>query len=605
MLQSKSSKAVLLLAAILALTWLCRLILIAGFNIELEQKYWARDFFANLGLAVIIATLVRTFHKALILSCLSILMLQMGNAAKLSILGTPASPDDFFNIQNLFFLTDGWRRWILIGIATLPFLLALLFFAYRKPRFWISTGVLLLSALSINAYSDNLRVYLDGHFGNSVWNQPANYRTRGLGLHLMQETIRTLSKVDAPPDKALVQSSLQDLADSTSPISHRNEQLVASQLTSVPPNSPQRNVHVFVLESFFDPLSLGDEWVPEDPLPDSFRQLWKETGNTLALSPVFGGYTANAEFEALCGFPVTRNAVFFEGWLRRKAPCLPHALGNLGYETISSHPNVPGFWNRTHAYDLIGFDNYLSLADFDVSDSVGTLLMDHSFYDQVFDKLQAVPAQSGVLNYMLTYYGHLPYPSSDRYPDKVKAGKDSNLLHGYLNQLWYKSRALMDRLEILRKQDPDALIVIFGDHLPFLGQNYGVYTDAWNLPAKREQFKGRQLERLVSTPLIVIDGQNGALELGKLPLYRLPSLITTLLGYDDQQFIFDLTRNPENSLIRPVYGMHVNITEDTSTPCTGDSYKGDACAHSQPWFENIETLIADVFTGKQYTLENR
>ena len=109
--------------------------------------------------------------------------------------------------------------------------------------------------------------------------------------------------------------------------------------------------------------------MPDDPFPPELRALWAETGHSVTLSPVFGGYTANAEFEALCGFPVTENAVFFEGWLRRDVPCLPALLREAGYRTVASHPNVPGFWNRTHAYRLTGFDEYLSVADFDTSDT--------------------------------------------------------------------------------------------------------------------------------------------------------------------------------------------------------------------------------------------
>jgi len=590
------------IAVVLAITWFCRFALLMVFEVPMQHQYWLRDFMANLLLAVLVAALVKTFNKALLLSSLIIVMLQMCNGAKLSILGTPASPDDVLNIQNFFYLTDGWRRWLLFAIAGLPFALAISFFAYKRPRFWLTTSLLVFLGWSVNANSDTLRVYLDTQFGNSVWNQPANFRKRGLGLHLAQESIRTLSKVDAPPSKPIVEETLRTLSQVSNATSQLELQLSNASKPMLKAATPLRNVHVFVLESFFDPMALGSDWVPEDPLPESFRRLWGETGNSMALSPVFGGYTANAEFEVLCGFPVTRNAVFFEGWLRRRAPCLPQVLSQMGYDTIASHPNVPGFWNRTHAYELIGFDQYLSKKDFDLTDSVDTLLMDHSLYQQVFDKLDQQEPSQAVLNYMLTYHGHLPYPSNDNYPDQIQAGKESTLLHGYLNQIWYKSRALMDRLDTLRQEDPDSLIVIFGDHLPYLGPNYGVYTEAWQLPEKREDYNGEQLENLVSTPLIVIDGKNGPLPLGKLPLYRLPSLIVSLLDHGNEPLAFDWSRNPNGSWIRPVYGMHINVTQDSSFACTEANASTQECATSQVWFEHIKLLIGDIFTGKQHSL---
>jgi hypothetical protein len=229
--------------------------------------------------------------------------------------------------------------------------------------------------------------------------------------------------------------------------------------------------------------------------------------------------------------------------------------------------------------------------------------MDHSMYDQAFEYLATLAKNVPVFNYMLTYHGHLPYPSSDRYPDKVQAGQESVLLHGYLNQIWYKSRALMDRLELLQHEDPNALIIIFGDHLPFLGPNYGVYTEAWNLPKDRSDFSGKQLEKLTSTPLIVIDGERGPLSLGKLPLYRLPSLVTSLLGYD-KDFIFNRTRSPADELsIRPVYGTHYTLNNQSAVVCTESQQSNGLCETSTPWLQQVEVLIGDIFTGKQFSLK--
>lgn len=591
----------LLVVFILCLTFLCRAVISAVFDITLDPEYWYRDFFGNLVVALVTALLVQSLRKTVILAGLVIVMFQLGNAAKLSILGTPASPDDFLNIQNVFFLFDGWRRIALFAIASLPVVLALVFMPWKRPGLWVAIACLGVTGFTINAKSDSVRSVMDKQMGNSVWNQPANYRHRGLALHLAQETVRTISKVERPPTEAEVRSALQTLTNQIEASDGMLEPAY-SEARHSSDVAPDRNVHVFVLESFFDPVSLGEQWVPEDPFPEEFRELWQQTGKTLALTPVFGGYTANSEFEVLCGFPVTLNAVFFEGWLRNSSPCLPRVLSQAGYQTLASHPNVPGFWNRTSAYQLIGFDDYRSKGDFDLTDSVGTLLLDHSMYTQVFEKINESDFSGPVFNYMLTYHGHLPYPGNDNYPDMVKPGKESTLLNGYLNQLWYKSRDLMQRLALLRKEDPDALIVIFGDHLPFLGPNYGVYTEAWELPDTRDDFTGDQLRMLTSTPLIIIDGERGPLNLGKMPLYRLPSLITSLLGLD-QKNAFDSTRNPNDMIIRPVYGMHYAIDSQSTTACTDASANKPPCIDTQSWLNEVKIVISDLFTGEQFSLQ--
>ena len=77
------------------------------------------------------------------------------------------------------------------------------------------------------------------------------------------------------------------------------------------------------------------------------------------MDPVFGGYTANSEFEVLCGFPVTKDNVKFERQLLNDVPCLPHILAENGYRTVVSHPNVPVFWNRVNCLSAHGFPDLL------------------------------------------------------------------------------------------------------------------------------------------------------------------------------------------------------------------------------------------------------
>ncbi|MBX2879171.1 MAG: LTA synthase family protein [Granulosicoccus sp.] len=594
---------VLLSLFVIGLTLIYRAAIAAYFNIDLPGDYWLRDFAGNWIISVVIFILLRSLNRTLLLATLFIVLFQLINALKLVILGTPLSPDDFFHIENMFFLMEGWRRWLMSAVVALPFVLAAFFIQWRSISTWLIFLVLACSTLLVIQNSESMRIFLDSRFGNSVWNQPANYKSRGLTLHLTQETIRTIAKTGEIPSEKAVRLALSEMSEVDSTQTPLEPALAELQETAAYiPAAVKRNVHVFVLESFFDPVSLGYEWVPEDPFPESFRALWAETGHSKALSPVFGGYTANAEFELLCGFPVTRNAVFFEGWLRKRVPCLPEVMNQLGYTAMASHPNVPGFWNRTHAYYLLGFDHYLSKQDFDMQESVKGLLLDSSMYQQVFAKIDSNEFSSPVFNYMLTYHGHLPYPSSEQYPDQINAGKESDLLHGYLNQLWYKSRHLMDRLDELQQDDPDALIVIFGDHLPFLGPNYGVYTEAWQLPDDRDKFSGSQLKQLTSTPLIVIDGQRGPLKLDSIPLYRLPSLMMSLLGHQEKQTIFSLSVNPDDRWIRPVYGMHINTNNEATHACTDEDKNTKPCMQTLSWLKRTETLIRDIFTGDQHSL---
>jgi len=571
----------------LVLTWALRLSIETLLDLTLDHRFWLRDYLGNLAIATVCLVLVQRLAPGVLLATIIVSILQIGNATKLAVLGTPASPDDVIQISNLFYLTDGWRRVAMYVLVALPILLAVWLIKWRRPSMWIALAAMVAGVAFAATNSKPLRAELDKRFGNSVWNQPQNFKRRGLALHMAQESIRTLAKVEKTPSRQAVDNALEQLP------------LKPFDSTSV----EQRNVHMIVLESFADVATLGPDWVPEDPYSPEFRQLWAEAGNSKALAPVFGGYTANAEFEALCGYPVTANAVFFEGWLRRSVPCLPDLMRQAGFRTVASHPNVAGFWNRTHAYRLVGFDEYLSKSSYDTTDSVGSFLLDHSYYEQTFELLGSLDAQP-IFNYMLTYHGHLPYPTNENYPDQVQAGNDAKLLHGYLNHIWYKSRDLMAMLDRLRQDDPDSLIVIFGDHLPFLGSNYGVYREVLGLPENRDDFTGQMLEHLVTTPLIVIDGKRGPLTVGKVPLYQLPSLILSLLGSEGGGML-DWAENPQGEIIRPVYGIHIVDKTHGEVPmqrCEPDAAL-EACDYSLSWLSSMRTLIADIFTGDQYSLQ--
>lgn len=67
----------------------------------------------------------------------------------------------------------------------------------------------------------------------------------------------------------------------------------------------KRNVHIVVLESFMDPRYVADIAFsgPGTPLYEEMPRLLPDSYFNVAVSPVYGGHTAQAEFEILCGVP--------------------------------------------------------------------------------------------------------------------------------------------------------------------------------------------------------------------------------------------------------------------------------------------------------------
>lgn len=583
------------LACVFVWHQLAQVVLGQVFEVKLSQAAYTRDLAAHLLIGAFLFGISRSLSSFMVATTALFTALTVGNALKLSVLGAPVMPDDFAAARNMFLLLDGW---LLVGAVLLvatPVILLGWSIAWKRPRAWVGFAVLGLAVASVARFPEPILATLDKRLGNSVWNQPANYQTRGLPIHLLQESARNLSRRTAPPTAAEVSAALVV-------VEHARKggfvKVAAAQAV-------RRNLHMIVLESFWDPMILSASELSADPMDPDFRALWAATDQSHLLSPVFGGYTANTEFEVLCGFPVNQNNVYFEFGLRREAPCLPRHLTDAGYHSITSHPNSASFWNRINAYRRIGFDTYLADKDFVLDDMNRSFLSDESMYRQVLQRLAPELRESKpVFNYMLTYFGHLPYPLNERRPAVITTAQGHDVVAAYANTIYYKSRELMALLRELRQTDPDALIVLFGDHLPALEPNFGGYTDSGVLAKRRGDFDAAMFRTLVETPLIVIDGQRGPVAVGDVPAYQLPALLLELLG-DHRPSIMELTtQTPGEPRIRPLPGVHLVIGESVLEVCRDPDLDTPGCTDSGAWVKAVETLRTDLFSGKQHALRD-
>ena len=549
-------------------------------------------------IALLLLGLARSFAHFAVATLVLFTSLLVGNALKLQILGSPLMPDDFLAARNLFLLLEGWQWWLAAALLGLPLLTLVMLVDWRRGRSAWLLIALLLGGLAFVRHAEEAQGALDRSFGDWVWNQRGNFEARGLPIHLLQETARNLVRRGDVP-------AVSDVASAFNTLDRLPPQ---SDIVPVSESSlPTRNVHVIVLESFWDPLKLGNIDFSADPLDPEFRKLWRQTGHSHALSPVFGGYTANSEFELLCGFPVTHDSVFFEGRLRRDVPCLPAHLASAGYATHASHPNSAAFWNRVNAYRRIGFEHYWSQKDFAADDMVREFLSDESLFRQVLARLgDDIDGPQPVLNYVLTYFGHLDYPLNATRPQVITASNGKAMAEAYANTVYYKSREVMAFIKELRARDPDGLIVMFGDHLPNLGPNFANYADAGLLATNRAEFDAEMFRTLTATPLIVIDGKRGPRKLGDVPIYQLPSLILDLLGDERDSMLHLAAQNGNDARMRPLPGVHVLTRKGRAVAlCTRDGTdetNDTACADSQRRLAALDVLTRDIFSGSQHAL---
>jgi hypothetical protein len=259
-------------------------------------------------------------------------------------------------------------------------------------------------------------------------------------------------------------------------------------------NGNRNNVYMVVLESWLDPTLFRGVTFSIDPRHPDFAQLVGEEQG-FSISPVFGGQTAQAEFEALCGVPALNelSEIEFDVFTGHTAGCLPGILHQAGYATYVSNAYQPDYFNSTKAYTGTGFEKlyypmeysrdretYLTVAN---ASDAETYLFDGDLFNQnlafIARTLREHPGQP-IFNYVLTMYGHEPHDIDTQLRPLVlsmKAPHDDQQLLRAANQYWYRTQAIAGYIRALIKLDPNSLIILVSDHVPPLDEGMQSYKD--------------------------------------------------------------------------------------------------------------------------------
>ena len=247
-------------------------------------------------------------------------------------------------------------------------------------------------------------------------------------------------------------------------------------------HSNQRNVHLIVLESFLDPTLFKKARFSQDPVHPDFKTLFGDHLG-LSISPVFGGGTAQAEFEVLCGTPAMERltSVEFNLFTGKSAECLPAIFNRLHYRTVATNAYRPNFFNAIPAYKGTGFKetyfpreyagsnpSYYSNGNDADDDYIfdGALLTQNAAF--VEQHIHDHPGQP-LVNYIMTVYGHTPHILDTRKrPELIQviADHQDEHLQRATNQFYYRTQAIAAYVRKLAAIDPQSIIIFVSDHVP-------------------------------------------------------------------------------------------------------------------------------------------
>ncbi len=267
------------------------------------------------------------------------------------------------------------------------------------------------------------------------------------------------------------------------------------------------NIICIMNESFADLKQVGNLQVSQDYMP-YFRSL-KNTIKGYTYSSVFGGNTANSEFEFLTGNTLAflpDNSVPYQLFLRDKTPGLTYTLKDQGYSpAYALHPYYNTGYSRYKIYPLMGFDAFYYADDFSVfTDTVNYHITDYEDYKKItdlYEKNKKVDSPFYMFN--VTMQNHGSYDGSTYETGDAVQIQGSlryyRRVEQYLNMIKMSDDALKYLVEYFEKVKEPTVIVFFGDHQPDLDETF--YNSL--LGKDISELEGEEVEKLYKCPFLI------------------------------------------------------------------------------------------------------
>ena len=339
----------------------------------------------------------------------------------------------------------------------------LLFFLVRgKARGWKRRLGTVLAAVAVSAVV--APVYLDESRYDSVenyaylnrWAATQDYISHGFFypfIHSITEMVET------PPEGYSQEET---------------EEILASYTDADVPEDRKVNVISLMREAYVD-FSRYDIEGLDCSGYDLYHQLEAESYHGDLVTNIFAGGTIDSERCFLTGEYKVRN-------YRSNTNSYVWYLREQGYTVEGSHPYYQWFYNRQNINGYLGFENYRFLEeDYENLTQAylpeDSILLPEIYNDFVANKETGKPYFSFNVNiqshgpYSTTdYYGTVDYLTGD-YTDGCK-----NAMNNYMAAIMNSDVELMKLVDQLRSEKEPVVLILFSDHLPWMGDS-NIYYD--------------------------------------------------------------------------------------------------------------------------------
>ncbi len=295
-------------------------------------------------------------------------------------------------------------------------------------------------------------------------------------------------------------------------------------------SAPQPQTIIMVMnESLADMSVLGRE-LPETYMP--FLESIPESSNTVKGNlyvSVRGGNTCNTEWESLTGNSTVflpGGATPFVSYIDHDSCSMASYFKGLGYLTEGIHLYEARGWNRNIVYPYLGFDEFYSIDDFEIDEILRGFATDSENYRKVIEVYEENAGKKQFI-YNVTIQNHGGYSEDERggmdITTDLSAFGDFPEAELYFSLIRLSDEALSELISYFENVDEPVMIIVYGDHQPFLGND----VDDW-LSDVTSNTAGSILNKYI-TPFLIWTNYDADLEsfhdIDRISANFLPGLI--------------------------------------------------------------------------------
>ena len=465
----------------------------------------------------------------------------MANHYLISFRGRTLFPGDFLTLRTAANVAGNYdyrpdsMQWLTIGIfAAVLVLLSFLPREEKRPFDWRGFAP---AAAGTAVF---LAVFFGTGWVEGLGIEPSMWTTRGNGLVLNFTVCLKYMKVEKPDSYS--QETLAALAG-------ENPSDAADTAASADGGTRPVNVIVIMNESLSDLSVLPGVETNMDAMP-FLRSLTENTVKGYAYSSVFGGTTANSEYEFLTGNTTAflpAGTVPYQMYVSDGDPSLVSQMEALGYTTIAAHPYRSSGWNRPTVYADYGFDEVYFESDFQDraymrGDERTGYVTDRCDYENLIRWYEEKEEGQPLFLFNVTMQNHSAYQMAwTNLPKEVwLTGELENrfqTVNQYLSLVYQSDQAFEDLINYFSQVEEPTMILLFGDHQPQVATNF--YTDVLGTnPDTATAQKKQMVPFLIWANYDIPEAQGVELSLNYLSALLMDTANLPMTGY--QKFLSQL-----------------------------------------------------------------